>query len=398
MTKKRPYVDEFLEALRTQGETESTGQFTLDVRKALEKLQEYQFTDKHHYILSLVASAVAGGATFVELDSRMGVLVLSYDGQPHELSELRNIYGTIFAQQTPETAYLRELAIGLHGAGAVRPERSLVSWDSAKGRGVQMVVRPEQLLLTPLETSPFEKGLVNRLVMRTSLPSLPELEAVTFHARHCRALVRVNGHEVNERRPDHLPLAFEGVGFQAVLHIPPERETGSAHWVVHGLSYPATEGFLLGFGHLRIHADELQKDLSQSRLVDNPAKAELALAVKRDLVRALAGLGERSGELADPWPERVRGWLLELVAEALEKGGLGLWAPLWDVPWLDCAYGGKTSLDALDKQQRQPKAPRYIPVTREAFPYDDPPFHVLLETPAIRGPLRRIFPKVIYEW
>ncbi len=398
MTKKRPYVDEFLEALRAQGETESTGQFTLDVRKALEKLQEYQFTDKFHYILSLVASAVAGGANFVDLDTRMGVLVLSYDGRPHALSELRNIYGTIFAQQNPDTAYLRELAIGLHGAGAVRPERSLVSWDSARARGVQMVVRPDQLLLTPLDTAPFETSIVNRVVLRTALSSFPELEAVTFHARHCRALVRVNGQEVHERRPDHLPVPFEGAGFEGLLHLPPEREKGSAHWVVHGVSYPATEGFLMVFGHLRIHADDLLKDLSQSRLVDNPFKGELAIAVKRELVCALARLGARAHELEEPWPERLRGWLLELVADAREQGGLGLWAPLWDTPWLDCAYGGKTSLERMETQQRLPKAPRYVPVTREAFPYDDPPFHVLLETPAMRAPLRRIFSKVIYEW
>jgi len=410
-------VDEFLEALRTQGEMESSGQFTLDVRRALEKLEQYQFPDKHHYVLSLVASAVAGGATWLDVDSRPGAVILSYDGKPLELAQLRDLYGTLFAQQTEDTAHLRELAIGLHAAGRVHPERTILSWDAEKQRGVHVQARAGELLLTPKLDSPFRTHLVNRIVMHTPTLTVshPELDAVTFHARHSGILVRVNSRDIAQSRPGlTLGLNRRGVDcyhehqapFQAVLHVPPEAEPGSACWVVHGLTLPASEADLAGFGHLRIYANQLIKDLSQSRLVDNEVKHDLAETVRLELWRGIAHFAPQLDQQPEPWPERLRGWLLDLLTQRiwqpLGKGdpplGNSHCTPLWSAPWLDCAYGGKTSLAQLHAQMSRPKAPGYLPVTEEPFPYEDPPFHVVLETPAMRSPLRRIFRKVVYEW
>lgn len=410
-------MDEFLEALRTQGETESSGQFTLDVRRALEKLEQYQFPDKYHYVLSLVASAVAGGATFLDVDTRPGALVLSYDGRPLELSELRDLYGSLFAQQTEGTAHLRELAVGLHAGGRVHPQRVVVSWDAQRQRGVHLSAKPGELLITPLHASPFGINLVNRVVMHTPTLQLghPELEAVAFHARHSGILLRVNGREIAETLPGFtLGLNWRGFDchhehdapFRAVLHVPEEPEKGSACWVVHGLTFPASEAELASFGHLRVYADGLTKDLSQSRLVNNEVKRDLAETVKQELWRGFVHIGHQLGHTGEPWRERLTGWLLDLVARkvpnALGKGDPPLahhhWTPVWAAPWLPCAYGGKVSLENLLAQMSKPKAPTYLPVTEEPFPYEDPPFNVVLETPAMRAPLRRIFRKVVYEW
>ena len=45
-----------------------------------------------------------------------------------------------------------------------------------------------------------------------------------------------------------------------------------------------------------------------------------------------------------------------------------------------------------------PSQSGYLPVAETPFPYEDPPFDVVLETPAMKAPLRKLFRKVVYEW
>ena len=99
-------------------------------------------------------------------------------------------------------------------------------------------------------------------------------------------------------------------------------------------------------------------------------------------------------------------WLLDLLVTHQPEPAGGavlpferhLWLPLWQAPWLDCAYGGKVSPADLHAQMRRRNAPSYLPVADCRFPVDDPPFHVVLETPPMRSPLRKLFKKVVYEW
>ncbi|MHB2021002.1 MAG: hypothetical protein ACYCW6_29030, partial [Candidatus Xenobia bacterium] len=115
-------MSELLEELRRAGTHDSAGFFTLDRRRALEKMREFQLEDPHEYVLHLVAAAVAAGCRQVtcSLEPRQAEILLDGMELPEQLVE-QPLAGLFIDQENLALEAWRELAIGLNAALAMEP-------------------------------------------------------------------------------------------------------------------------------------------------------------------------------------------------------------------------------------------------------------------------------------
>ncbi|MGE0491460.1 MAG: hypothetical protein AB7S38_19780 [Vulcanimicrobiota bacterium] len=116
-------LEQFLASAR-QGQTESSGVFSVDPVKARQKLALYQFTDPYIYVLRLVQAAVAAGADQVSVSSGQRSVELAFNSRfaPESLEQLLTLAG----------AGPPHLAAGLYGALNARASRIILSSGSAR--------------------------------------------------------------------------------------------------------------------------------------------------------------------------------------------------------------------------------------------------------------------------
>lgn len=85
-------LEDLLEELRSAGQRDSTGTFSIDLRHGLQKLRRYQLLDKNRYGLLLMAAAHARGAPRVEIRNDSDDFILSWPGPPLTRSELEDLF------------------------------------------------------------------------------------------------------------------------------------------------------------------------------------------------------------------------------------------------------------------------------------------------------------------
>lgn len=121
-----------IERLRGEGgRLDSRGSFTLDVKKAREKMARFQLTDPRRYILELVQAGVALGADAIHVTTGSDVEV-RFGGAPLPEDGLRRLDDFLLsAPQAPEEYALRAVAMALAALGALQVRRVVV--ESAGG-------------------------------------------------------------------------------------------------------------------------------------------------------------------------------------------------------------------------------------------------------------------------
>jgi serine/threonine-protein kinase len=112
VTETTPEMQGFLSFLREAGRGSEVGEFTLDPRRALEKLRDFQFPRAHHFLLPLVAGLVSRGATTIQIRAKSNQLVLKSDSKPLSEEEM----GGLFLAATRRGDSLSHLGLGLIGA------------------------------------------------------------------------------------------------------------------------------------------------------------------------------------------------------------------------------------------------------------------------------------------
>ncbi|MEW6282352.1 MAG: hypothetical protein AB1758_27340 [Candidatus Eremiobacterota bacterium] len=131
MSELSPEMAELLGTLKSEGRMDSSGIFTLDIRKALPKLRDYQLPQPHFYIPKLVMTAVASRATFVDVKINEYRVAIEFDGEPFTTTQMQNILDYLF-QEDPRNRRLRHLATAINTA--VGLEAREVQLDSGLGR------------------------------------------------------------------------------------------------------------------------------------------------------------------------------------------------------------------------------------------------------------------------
>lgn len=114
-------MEDLLGRYREAGQIDSTGSFTLDPKKAIEKLAEFQLPSSYHWILKLVQSLHLSAASVIDISAGIhGVKVVS-DAVPTGFHSMEDLLGHLLADSEHSNPVLRHLAAGLQGSLAVRP-------------------------------------------------------------------------------------------------------------------------------------------------------------------------------------------------------------------------------------------------------------------------------------
>ena len=106
---------QLLSEYRQEGSLNSEGVFTVDLAKALPKLEKFQLPEPHFGLLKVVQSAIASDANKVWVRISPTTLAIEHDGNPPKLKALRELLSYLMAKDHPvEDRILRDLAIGVN--------------------------------------------------------------------------------------------------------------------------------------------------------------------------------------------------------------------------------------------------------------------------------------------
>lgn len=276
-------MQRLLGEVRGEGALESEGRFTLDAARALELMSRYALPEPQRYILNLVSWAAASGATACELTTGGGKLDFRHDGEAPTCDQLRDLY----ADFGRGSVALQELAIGLFAAAGMRPKELILEGEGARlvdGKlersdtsGARFVLRERGLFPAYRTELALCAEHVHFPLRCNGKVSTPELELPTL----ARAIwLRGEGSLGLTNLPPKLserPGPFEalvGVADVPLLSAPVQA-------IVRGLRFdlPGLPG---AFAAACLpHA---LKDLSQARLVDDPAVTRVLQATLQELL------------------------------------------------------------------------------------------------------------------
>jgi len=280
--------------LLQEGHWHSQGQFTLDSGRALEMMRRYALPDSTRYVLNLVSWAVACAAEIVRFQITSSGLELRFAGQVPSQTDLRDLFSHFGGQGLG----LQELAIAAHAAASLPGAELDIESGRARlclrGNRVEMDNRGSlaesqagfRLRRTASVNQWFRQALGRSSPEQTWLEALAGFADIPIH---------VNGQPIN--RPFPLPEWRQGVllgqplrclnfsseqeqrlrkkpspgEFSAFLGKSPVPLLSTpSTFLVRGLQFdmPALE---IGGEALLVvvRADHLQKDLSQSQIVQD---------------------------------------------------------------------------------------------------------------------------------
>lgn len=114
-------MEDLLGRYREAGQVDSSGSFTLDPKKAIEKLAEFQLPSSYHWILKLVQSLHLSGARVIDITAGIHSVKVVCDAVPSGFHSMEDLLGHLLADPAHSSPTLRHLAAGLQGSLAVRP-------------------------------------------------------------------------------------------------------------------------------------------------------------------------------------------------------------------------------------------------------------------------------------
>lgn len=360
-------MDKLLSELRSEGRVDSAGRFTLDLAKALEKMQRFQLAEPRAFVLNLVAGAALTGARRIDLSLEAGLFRMEWDGRPLTMEDVLGLFDP-FDRQTPPA--VRELSIGLAACRGL----DLLLMQVESGR-VRLQLDRSSLLIEPRQSEDR-----NRIVMREKVPlwrrfSGPDRQIVSFLEERCSqgpVQVFLEGRKLSQPIQAHNAEAqvyLEDLkALVALVRLP--RSQPSFTVILNQVSFVLEDTGLEYPGAVVIvEAEGLRKELSQSTLVRDHALQQLIERVAAELDRLALGLIRENVPSyhahLEPLIRRLRRRLgpTELSGRNVS---LGPWTELahefWDLPVLTRAGGSLVSLgEVLPTYVRT----GYLPVTQE---------------------------------
>ena len=116
-------VDDLIGRYRSGGKTDSSGSFTLDPKKALERLAQFSLPDPYKWILKVVQGLHRSGAREIQIDGGVNKVTVLADAAPAGFDNMDDLLTQLIADAEQANPSLRHLAAGLQGSLAVSPNR-----------------------------------------------------------------------------------------------------------------------------------------------------------------------------------------------------------------------------------------------------------------------------------
>jgi Zn-finger nucleic acid-binding protein len=187
----RTELDSLVESLRSSGQVHSSGSFTLDPARALEKMRSFQSADPYEYILWLVAAAFCGQATRLDVLKGVGRTAVSFDGPPLTHEELSGLLQEGVLQKRTRIGHL---AVAVGAALNLGPKELVIESGDVQVRiddGFQVEYLGERQEKTTflMLFDPGPKRLFAQLVSETN----EELALMSERCRRSRLVLTYNG-------------------------------------------------------------------------------------------------------------------------------------------------------------------------------------------------------------
>lgn len=106
--------ERLLNSLHAGGELDSEGVFTVDMGKAMEKMAQFALPHPALGVLKLIQSAVATGASKIEVTVSRSLLQVEHDGRPPLESDLKRLFSFLFQKPSEKNRALRDLAVAVN--------------------------------------------------------------------------------------------------------------------------------------------------------------------------------------------------------------------------------------------------------------------------------------------
>lgn len=314
-------LDDLLAELRSEGEVDSRGSFTLDRKQARAKLQKFQLADARRYVLELVQAAVLRGATRIDFEIDADDMHMRFDGRAFTPAELDDLWGSIFADgEGDDLRGLRQLALGLNAALGMAPKRIRVVSGTSR-----IELRPDRddVLETvngaaTLTHVHVEQRLSLGLVvdfLRNLTGTLSEETYLHHRCSHCPIPITLDG------KPLAQGLVLAGALATMPLELPDVDASGTIAWRLHDQpaelrlvkdgvwidTHPLEQ---VGPGFVAVvSSSRLRKDVSLAKIVADNALSQLVGLVRVERWRLLAQVAEqieRGAVPAEPALGRMR--------------------------------------------------------------------------------------------
>jgi len=345
-------ADQLIAGLADDGVKESQGKFTLDRDVAREKMREFQLADPAAYVLELVQAAVAKGAEHLDFAIDSADMRLWFDGPVFTETDFDVLYSSLFTDQTDANTRARQrLAIGVNAALGVEPKYITVA-SRGSDQGVRLGLTPgaedriESVPPRELEFSPGTQIHVkSRLGQRLTDGNKKVREKLEISCRYADVPITLNGKRISGGvKLAHsfgvVPIGGHGLvgqcGFTNRLGDRTQvRLVTDGVWISSYELPNAIPGLLAV-----VESGRLQKDLSQSEIVQDDAWQDAMDAVYEAQGRALDTFASQLVQLL-PRRDFPAPWALDLLRDQCrafdsvedfqtggEAEGLAL-APVW---------------------------------------------------------------------
>ena len=155
-------IDDVIERARQPGEFTERREFTVARDQAIEKLRKFALVKPHYYILELIQSAVANGATYIDIQCGRREMMMSYVGGSFEKQQLGRLFDFLFAAQDDlEQGALRQLALGVNALMHYEPDEIIVeSGDGTTGGTSRITIHGEDRVEVGTPDRPLEGTFV----------------------------------------------------------------------------------------------------------------------------------------------------------------------------------------------------------------------------------------------
>lgn len=352
-----------IEKLREAGTLDSRGSFTLDRRKAREKMARFQLTDPRRYILELVEAAVALGAAEVDvtLDSAVEVGFAGAPLPPDLLASLDDFLLSVPSQ--PEEYALRAVAMACAALGTLKVTRIRV--ESSAGAWLERTASGDSTGTGALSGNRIR--VEGALGWAGALGGTAEEKLLRAEALYSPVPVRVNGKDV--RGALRLPRLGrerseerDGVRFRAA--IAREWNDSSLTLVSRGVVASRREIVLPAPLVAVVWHDGLARNASHSDVVEDARYQALLRDLAELSERCAEGLAEDllAGDLGED-SEQARSLLVHLARQRKPP----LPAIYESAPLLRDQRGRPLSLADLEAQRRSLGV---VPVTEHRLATD----------------------------
>lgn len=305
-------TEDYIQLLQQEADFQSAGRFSLEAKKALQKMQEFQLQDPSEYILQLVSCAVMRGASQLQIEVGGRATRVAFDGEPFTARELEDIFDCASQEsQQPLTASGAHLAIALQAMRSYNPDVLIVESRDRHGRNVLQLYEEEvwiETLTGPASRSKVvtyvglehslnffnmcfpslvgmrrpEHGLLRRLACASPIPVVLNGQRIPFFTGTNTVLLEGPGRApvwAQDRRYVHVIKEQPCWGIGARRY----NELSQLYFIQAGICFLQAGERLPAGLVIHLQEDSLKRDLSQRQLIKSEARADLIAAALKVL-------------------------------------------------------------------------------------------------------------------